>query len=134
MICNYCGKHFNATSHEKYCSDTCRNLAHKQKKHSWYISNKQKTHTNTTTCRYCGKAFIKTHGNQKYCSKTCSDNMIREQNSTAALKYYYRRRKTRGGDKAWGLGSGGLGAHMHPNYTIELEKIENEMKRLRLTF
>lgn len=135
MICEICGHKFKPEhGHQKYCSKTCQEQAQKQKSHNWYILNYKKQTKQKSTCSYCGKQFTKQHGNQKYCSKTCKENMMREQNSRASMKYYYKRRKTRGGDKAWGLGSGGLGAHMNNDWTIEYKKIENEMKRLRLTF
>lgn len=85
----------------------------------------------TAKCEYCGKEFIKSHGNQKYCSEKCKKNRKLEQDADASLKYYHTHKK-RGGDKVWGLGSGGLGPHMHDDFDVEKEKISREKRRLRL--
>lgn len=137
MICKYCGKEFVKNSNsQKYCSKVCACEAKKiQDKHNSrkrYIQIKENKSDMIATCKYCGKEFIKTHGNQKYCSKICSDNKNRELNADAANKHYHHVKKLRGGDTTWGLGSGSLGPHMHDDWDIEIQKIQNEMKRLRI--
>lgn len=136
MKCKICGSEFVKTSNsQKYCSESCKMEAKKlqdsHNSHKTYIRNKSKKPNITATCEYCGKQFIKTHGNQKYCSKTCSDNKNRELNADARMRWYHRNKK-RGGDKIYGLGSGGLGPHKQKDFTIEHEKIENELRRLKL--
>lgn len=84
-----------------------------------------------TKCQYCGKLFHKTHGNQKYCSETCAKNSKREQTANSRMKYYYKNKK-RGGDKFYGLGTGGLGPHKHEDDDKEYEKILKEFHRLRI--
>lgn len=84
-----------------------------------------------TKCAYCGKKFHKTHGNQKYCSPTCAKHKKLEQTAQSRMKYYYRNKK-RGGDKIWGIGTGGLGAHRYDDPNKEKEKIKKELHRLKL--
>lgn len=138
MICKYCGEHFTKKNNsQKYCSESCK-IAAKKLQDSYnsrktYMRNKSKKTLITATCEYCGKEFIKSHGNQKYCSKRCSENKNRELNADAANKYYHHVKKLRGGDTVWGLGSGSLGPHMHDDWQIEIEKVKNEMRRLRVS-
>ena len=42
-------------------------------------------------------------------------------------------KKLRGGDTVWGLGSGSLGPHMHDDWQVEMEKVKNEKRRLRVS-
>lgn len=135
--CSLCGKSFvKKWNSQKYCSTDCACKAKKlQDKHNSrkrYIQEKQKHEKITATCEYCGEQFIKQHGNQKYCSKTCSENKNRELNADAANKHYHHVKKLRGGDTVWGLGSGSLGPHAHKDIEVELEKVQNEMYRMGL--
>ena len=137
MKCKYCGKEFSKNHNsQKYCSESCKIKAKKlqdsnnsKKRYTLIKENKEKI---TAVCEYCGKQFIKQHGNQKYCSKICSENKNRELNADAANKHYHHVKKVRGGDKVWGLGSGSLGPHRHEDWKVEYEKIENEIRRLKL--
>lgn len=137
MKCKFCGKEFvKQHNSQKYCSEEC---SHEAKKLQDAVNSK-KTYTRKkknkreirATCEYCGKQFIKHHGNQKYCSKTCADNKNRELNNDAANKHYHNVKKLRGGDKVWGLGSGSLGPHCHQDHLLEHQKIQNELRRLKL--
>lgn len=137
MFCKFCGKEFTKKSNsQKYCSDRCKSeakkLQDKQNSKNRYRKLKKKAPVLTGKCGCCGKEFIKRHGNQKYCSKKCAETIILFQNANAANKHYHHVKKLRGGDSVWGLGSGSLGPHMHEDWQVEIEKIENEMKRLRL--
>ena len=134
--CKFCGKSFVKKSNsQKYCSESCKREAKKlqdsHNSHQAYTQKKQEKPKITATCEYCGKPFIKSHGNQKYCSKTCSNNRRLEQNAESRMKSYHKNKK-RGGDKFYGLGSGGLGPHMHQDWETEKVKINNELKRLKL--
>lgn len=136
MKCKCCGKEFvKKWNSQKYCSDACRVKVKKlQDKHNSrvaYIRSKENQDEIIATCEYCGKSYIKTHGNQKYCSKNCAENRILEQNADARMKSYHKNKK-RGGDKFYGLGSGGLGPHKHDDWETEKLKVENEMCRLGL--
>lgn len=135
-FCKICGKKFTRKyNNEKYCSSECKNIAKKQQmkliSSKTYTQNKKNTSHKTSICKYCGKPFIKQHGNQKYCSKKCAHNRKLEQNADARMRSYHKN-KQRGGDKIYGLGSGGLGAHRHKSFKLELQKIENEMHRLKI--
>ena len=137
MICKICGREFTKTSNsQKYCSDSCKAKAKKLQdsynSRKTYILKKIRKPLEIGTCEYCGEEFVKTHGNQKYCSEVCAENKNRELNADAANKYYHHTKKLRGGDKCWGLGSGSLGPHRHEDCNMELEKIQNEMRRLGL--
>lgn len=137
MKCPICGRVFVKKSNsQKYCCESCKTKAKKlqdsHNSHMRYRRNKSKKPKIRGVCEYCGGEFIKQHGNQKYCSKSCSENKNRELNADAANKHYHHVKKLRGGDTVWGLGSGSLGAHMHSDWQVEREKIENEMRRLRL--
>lgn len=137
MKCKYCGKEFIKKSNsQKYCSLQCsaaaKKVQDKQNSKERYRALNQEKHLLTATCEYCGEPFIKRHGNQKYCSKECSENKRLEQNADAAMRYYHHTKKQRGGDKVWGLGTGGLGQHKHDDWEVELQKVQNEMKRLRI--
>lgn len=79
-------------------------------------------------CQYCGKTYTKNHGNQKYCSYNCKTNAKKEQVARARMKHYYTYKNT----SKESLGSGSLGPHKHTDDTLEYEKIQNELKRLRL--
>lgn len=139
MKCKVCGREFVKKSNsQKYCSESCKNKAKKLQdstnSKNRYIQQKENKPIIIATCKYCGSQFIKTHGNQKYCSKTCSENKNRELNADAANKHYHHVKKLRGGDTVWGLGSGSLGPHAHKDWDVELEKIQNEMHRRGLKF
>ena len=134
--CKVCGDLFEKTHHSQvYCSEECRSRAKKVQDHVSQIRRQQKQKeekANTLSkCEYCGQDFVKTHGNQKYCSDECKESRKLEQDAYASMKYYYKTKK-RGGDKVWGLGSGGLGPHSHDDFEVEKEKISKEMKRLGL--
>lgn len=135
--CKFCGNDFvKQHNSQKYCCVECAAEAKKIQdtinSKKTYIRNKKNKQVITATCEYCGEEFIKTHGNQKYCSKKCSENKNRELNNDAANKYYHHVKKQRGGDKAWGLGSGSLGPHCHSDHLLEHQKIQNELRRLKL--
>ncbi|WP_406532495.1 hypothetical protein [Methanobrevibacter sp.] len=132
MKCNYCGEEFVQThGNQKYCSDHCRLEAKKLLDQQYYTQKQENEEPLIAECEYCHEVFIKTHGNQKYCSPDCQYHADLEQNADARMKSYHKN-KERGGDKFWGLGSGGLGPHRHEDPELEITKIHNEFKRLHL--
>jgi hypothetical protein len=138
MLCKFCGSEFEkAYPNQRYCCDECRVEAKKRQdqynSRRRYTLRQQQQEPEEGVCEYCGKSFIKQHGNQKYCSKTCSDNKNRETNADSANRHYHHVKKLRGGDTVWGLGSGRLGPHRYEDYDLELEKIQKEFIRLNLS-
>ena len=130
MYCQYCGKEFQPRhGNQKYCCEYCRTEAKRILDQQYY--HEQEKTVQTAKCEYCGEVFVKNHGNQKYCSNSCQYHAELEQNAESRMKSYHRHKK-RGGDKFWGIGTGGLGAHMHDDPEVELLKINNELKRLSL--
>ena len=130
MRCKQCGKEFTPShGNQKYCSISCRSKAKNVLDHQYYNNRKQQLEI--IECEYCHTPFTPSHGNQKYCSPVCQYNAELEQNANSRVKSYHKNKK-RGGDKFWGMGSGGLGPHRHEDPSLELLKIQNEMKRLNL--
>ena len=134
MKCKFCGREFIQNYHtEKYCCSSCKEAAKKlqmrEASAKAYTRKQLNKEVVTGTCEYCGETFIKTHGNQKYCSGVCASNSRLEKNADARMKSYHLHKK-RGGDKFYGLGSGGLGPHRHSDFDLEITKIQNEMRRL----
>ena len=132
MKCSICGREFIQThGNQKYCSDSCRTEAKKLLDQQYYTEKQENEEPILAECEYCKHIFLKTHGNQKYCSTECQYHAELDQNAEARMKSYHRHKK-RGGDKFWGLGSGGLGSHRHEDPEVELSKIHNELRRLKL--
>lgn len=132
MICKQCGKEFTpGHGNQKYCSVECRSKSKNLLDHQYYNTKKQEKTLEIIECEYCHKKFTKNHGNQKYCSIDCQYNAELEKNADYRMKSYHKNKK-RGGDKFWGVGSGGLGPHRHNDPDLELLKIRNELKRLNL--
>jgi len=135
--CEICGQEFEKSNNkQKYCSDSCKLIAKKRQDNHYYESiTKPHIQENkplvTAKCEYCGEEFVKHHGNQIYCSYICAYYKKLEQNADSRMKSYHKNKK-RGGDKFWGLGTGGLGPHHHEDWDVEFQKITNEMARLRL--
>ena len=132
MKCKTCGKEFTPShGNQKYCSIECRSIAKNVLDQQYYNTRKEEKAVEIMECEYCHTKFIKTHGNQKYCSESCCYNAELEKNADYRMKSYHKNKK-RGGDKFWGMGSGGLGPHRHEDPLLELTKIQNEMKRLNI--
>jgi len=127
-VCKYCGREFSKNHYnEKYCSDECRKFSKKE------LDKKYKTRkTKEIKCHYCGELFHQTHGNEKYCSQHCKDAAKTEQNCDAAYRHYHRY-KWRGGNRTWGVGTGGLSCHRREDFDDEKVKINNEFKRIGLS-
>lgn len=132
MKCKQCGKEFTPThGNQKYCSVECRSKAKKVLDQQYYNKKQEEKTLEIAVCGYCKTQFIKNHGNQIYCSEKCQYHAELENNADARMKSYHKNKK-RGGDKFWGIGSSGLGPHRHEDYSLELTKIQNEMRRLNL--
>lgn len=132
MICKQCGKEFIPRhGNQKYCSVECRSKAKNVLDHQYYNNKKQEKILEIIECEYCHTPFTPGHGNQKYCSVNCQYHAELEQNANSRIKSYHKNKK-RGGDKFWGVGSGGLGPHRHEDTDLEILKIRNELKRFHL--
>ena len=84
-------------------------------------------------CGYCGTTFIPQYPNQKYCSKTCSNNRHREQKCEYARRRYNQIRNKEIIDaSAFRPGTGNLTQHKLPDDDQEYERIQRELQRLRL--
>lgn len=79
------------------------------------------------TCKWCGEEFIKNHNREEYCCDKHRKYARQEQKLEYNRKY---RKQIIKDDNYYGLGSGGLGAHMHENINIEILKIRKEKERL----
>ena len=63
-VCKFCGKEFYADTRQprKFCSDRCR-------EQSYYVP---KITTVTKVCPICGKEFVSTKSQQKFCGEFCA--------------------------------------------------------------
>ena len=63
-VCQHCGKEFYVEDRKarKFCSDRCREL-------SYYVP---KIKTATKICPICGKEFVSTKSQQKFCGEFCA--------------------------------------------------------------
>jgi len=59
--CPRCGKEFNATRSQKYCSSECRENSRKERHLRPPLTERK--------CKYCGVVFMPSSGKQKYCCK-----------------------------------------------------------------
>lgn len=127
-VCKYCGREFSKNHYnEKYCSDECRKFSKKE------LDKTYKTRkTKKVKCKYCGQMFQQSHANQKYCSSECRSSAKLEQCADAAFRYYHKY-KWRGGNRTWGVGTGGLSGHARDDFDDEKAKIDNEYRRIGLT-
>ena len=85
-------------------------------------------------CGYCGAHFIPQYPNQKYCSKECSRNRHREQTCEYARRRYNQIRNKQIIDHHdfRNPGTGNLTQHRLTDEEAEYERIQREIKRLRL--
>ena len=84
-------------------------------------------------CGYCGATFIPQYPNQKYCSKTCSNNRHREQKCAYARRRYKRiRDKDLINPSQFKPGTSNLHQHKLADDEAEYKRIQQEMRRLKL--
>lgn len=87
-VCPVCGREFvNGEHHyEKYCSPECRAIGRRQKMAARLEPDAPPVVTKPRwqpkpevekVCPVCGKTFITTYSNKKYCSKACRDQEMR---------------------------------------------------------
>ena len=83
MICKLCGAEYEGHANKKYCSKECGEIVVKEYRKEYY-SKKGKAER---PCSWCSKVFIPEPGKpQKYCSDTCRNEAIKEQNRIQGLK------------------------------------------------
>lgn len=63
--------------------------------HRCFTEQQEKQQYLTGTCAVCGKEFVKTRSNQKYCSKVCQKREMRRR----SLEHYHRNKNTRAREK-----------------------------------
>jgi hypothetical protein len=64
-VCAACGRTFEATSRQRYCSDVCR-------LRSWRQNHRPTRRIVEHACVVCGQTFLATRASRKYCSVACS--------------------------------------------------------------
>lgn len=72
-----------STQARKYCSDTCRQLAHAQRR-----SARRQALRRRVKCIVCGNYYIQNRSHQRMCSDICR----LERRRTQSLEMYYRRK------------------------------------------
>ena len=63
--------------------------------HRCFTEQQEKQQHLTGTCAVCGKEFVKTRSNQKYCNKVCQKREMRRR----SLEHYHRNKNTRAREK-----------------------------------
>jgi len=95
MTCPVCGRSFYVNSYRqqrRYCSVTCRNKAQWQR-----VRERKERLKKPKRCEVCGKEFMPTRRDNRYCSRYCTDAASRarnERNREAVIE-----RANRFGDK-----------------------------------
>lgn len=78
VVCQQCGCEYHRTNPlQKYCSDACKQAAHRQAKKE--KAKRMEGYTDTAVCVVCGKTFHKTSGFDKwFCSDDCREERTRQ--------------------------------------------------------
>lgn len=112
--CPVCGTEFTPHHRQKYCSDSCAKEAQKthcrewMRAHSEHVREVQKKYRERNrkppaeiTCPVCGKTFIKSYHNRKYCSDECKIQGLKNNrkkwrdNNPEKVKLMREKRKTK---------------------------------------
>lgn len=83
-------------------------------------------------CRWCGHPFIIKTPNQHYCCENCKKEGFKEKNRLRQRKFYKIYGKDRYKKGHLNPGGPGLGQHAETNHELEYQKIQRELKRLKL--
>ena len=81
-------------------------------------------------CKACGKEFIKSHNRQQYCCEDCRKVSRKQQLRNASHAYYHKHKHEWGPVRRYGMGTGTLGPHSHPDFERESAVIKREKQRL----
>lgn len=104
-------------------------LTRKQKA-SKIVYNKNTRTVNLSICGWCGKQYTKSANKQKYCSEYCRESARSHQSRMKSHRWYHRHKHELTEKQRWGLGSGVIGQHRHPDFNREQEVITKELTRL----
>lgn len=90
--CPICGVYFpKRDTNQKYCSKKCKNSMSGKKQNPGNIKNiskEKKAIKEKATCPICGKEFLKSTVNQKYCNKGCSYEAFKMQQRNKKKKIH----------------------------------------------
>ena len=131
MICKHCGKHFKQRHHNQiYCSPECVQQARKNN-YQRYI--KKHHHKIEAKCEYCGTIFTKNKDHRRYCSTQCAKYARLEHKAD----YQKHRRKQINNKELISneneyIGTSFLSKNRRKDFKTEHEKIQKEMRRLKL--
>ena len=102
----------------------------RQEKKQEIIYNKNTMTVNISTCGWCGQQYTKKANKQKYCSEYCRESARAHQSRMKSHRWYHRHKHELTEKQRWGLGSGVIGQHRHPDYEKEHRVITKELKRI----
>lgn len=129
-ICIICGSEIHSSAH-KYCSDECVEIGKERKAKQWYknVKNERK--------EYNQKYYEENKERQKCVAALWY--LRNKEKAKNKAKEYYRDNHTKWQEynkynHAAQAGTGFLGPHADVDFEKELKKLENEKRRLRLSF
>lgn len=82
--CIVCGKMFTSENkHQMTCTDKCSLIRRSEREAQYRLKTKAKNKVPSkknrlATCEHCGKEFVTTNHNQKYCSVECRQKAYKE--------------------------------------------------------
>lgn len=92
--CQHCGGRFQVppgNTNKLYCSNACQIKHNADKKMAQYHANKTDT---VKTCPVCGKSFVRTHANMRYCGKFCATEVERQRENERREKKRQEKKAT----------------------------------------
>lgn len=127
--CKWCNKTYTPRyPHQLYCSSSCSNHAKTKYNNERQIRYRKKY----KNCKWCNKKYIPMYPHQLYCSSTCSSyaRIENDTNRKRCFRKKYNNIQTIGQQK--NIGTGNLGCHPNPDFTVEHKKIQFEFYFLKL--
>lgn len=93
-----------------------------------------KKHKRWKQCRWCGNTFLPKHNKQAYCDVVCKHISRQKYNSDWMRKYRIQHRSGEivNDRSILNIGTGSLGEHCELDCSVELRKVELELKNLGL--